>query len=691
MTRSTVPLLIFFYYYCCFCVVIFCSFVGGFSSPSFPRGAKCTTNYLFHPSISATSTTSSNNGVCLAAFPNNGNNAILKGKASTATAASSQLSAVPKFSNNGDSHTKTPDIVTWKKKTQQQGKRPATTGSGSTSSPSSWDTFKDGIYDFVDFLRGGTDAVFLASSSSTRSTSRETRKKPQMALTYRETVEQATVGNLPKGAKTLSTPNIPVMEKYKASLKTTMDTSTRGYSNERRSIGSSNSSSSSSNDGENRYPSKFRQTFDSTKDLLYGIVDSLTVTSSNKGKKGNNNGDNDEDEGVTNTLEESKVACKTSVNKDKDVIAVSKYAPDLSSLNPAKRIQANLKIATTQKQQEKEKRRNQQSESMMESAKKVVFGFVDFIQTAQTNLRNLPSELEKNIEMTQGKIGQTVDEIKITPKKIQQQVEDTKKSLRETQRKAIQLVNDVQQVPKKVGDTVVGTVREVQALPTKVQSSIEETRNSVEVAREEVQSLFMETKYLTGLEKRPIPPPPPPRPKTSSEKAKELAVKVTKGTVLFAGKAAVVVVKGTVGMVAGGVKLAWQGVKNRRKKQLEVVVENKRERSTLSKYTSTGAPQSDNTPKSIAEIDPMLEKEVAEALRLAEAAVSMQERKERSEPNTKIDPNSNVMSKPVSGVASPNDIDINEAMQRAKAAAEEAKRNAEELEEMLNRRSVVKK
>lgn len=690
MTRSTFPLLIFFYCYCCFCLVIFCSSVGGFSSPSFPRRAKCNTNYLFHP-ISATS--SSNNGVCLAAFPNNGNNAILKGKASTTVAASSQLSAVPKFSSNGDSHTQTPDIVTWKKKTQQQGKhnqilhQRATTGSGSTSSPSSWDTFKDGIYDFVDFLRGGTDAVFLASSSST---GRDTRKKLQMALTYRETVEQATVANSPKGTKTLSTPNIPVMEKYKASLKNTMDASTRGYSNERRSIRSS-SSSSSSNDGENRYPSKFRQTFDSTKDLLYGIVDSLTVTSSNKGKKGNDNGDNDEDEGVTNTLEESKVACKTSVNKDKDVIAISKYAPELSSLNPAKRIQANLKIATTQRQQDNEKRRNQQSESMMENAKKVVFGFVDFIQTAQTNLRNLPSELEKNIEMTQGKIGQTVDEIQSTPKKIQQQVENTKKSLRETQKKAIKLVNDVQQVPKKVGDTVVGTVREVQALPTKVQSSIEETRNSVEVAREEVQSLVMETKYLAGLEKRPIPPPPPPRPKTSSEKAKELAVKVTKGTVLFAGKAAVVVVKGTVGMVAGGVKLAWQGVKNRRKKQLEVVVENKRERPTLSKYTSTGVPQSDNTPKSIAEIDPMLEKEVSEALRLAEAAMSTQERKERSEPNAKNDSNSNVMSKPVSGVASPNDIDINEAMQRAKAAAEEAKRNAEELEEMLNRRSVIKK
>jgi uncharacterized protein YoxC len=302
--------------------------------------------------------------------------------------------------------------------------------------------------------------------------------------------------------------------------------------------------------------------------------------------------------------------------------------------------------------------------------------------------------VEKNVERTQDVIGRTVEEIQSTPKKIQQQVEGTKKSLQESQAKALQFVNDVQQVPKKVGDTVVGTVREVQSLPIKVQSSIEETQKSIETAREEVQSLVMETKYLTGLEKRPTPPPPPPRPKTSSEKAKELAVKVTKGTALFAGKASVVIVKGTVGMLASGVKLAWQATTSRRKKT--VMVENYSKSDASTKYSSIRVSQSlDTAPKSIADIDPMLEKEVSEALLLAEAAVSMQERKENNLRTSLVDSDvdsSNASNSPIPApVVSPNDVDINEAVKRAKAAAEQAKRNAEELEEMLNKRSVVKK
>jgi len=636
-------------------------FVRGFSSP-FQRGGK-TNGAIFRFGPVSTSTSSSGH-ICLAAFPP---------------------------SKENDSKT----ILLGKNKQQGVQYNSSPTGlSSSSSSSSSWDAFKDGVYDFVDFIRGGTDAVFLSSSLSL---SNLEKSKSTMAVTYHETMEKASETEVPKSTvlpvikfqEMIPSPNIlskqdtSVMEQYRSSLKSSSkDTSTLD----------------SNLDGDNRYPSKFRQTFDSAKDIFYGMIDSLTVTSSKKGKKGKNDDDDGDDDpfsSVADTLEESKVACKTSVNKDKAVVAVSKYAPDLSSLNPAKRIQANLAISTAQQQQQETL--ENQSESVTASVKKVVFGVVDFFQTAQNTLMNLPTEVEKKVEMTQNKIGRTVEEIQNTPKKIQQQVEDTKKSLQETQEKAIQFVNDVQQVPKTVGDTVVGTMREVQALPTKVQSSIQETQKSIEVAKEEVQSLVMETKYLTGLEKRPTPPPPPPRPKTSSEKAKELAMKVTKGTAVFAGKAAVVVVKGTVGMVASGVKLAWQATTTRRKKK--GIGGDEFKSSGMSKDTPTQVPQSDITPKSIAEIDPMLDKEVSEALRLAEEAVS---KKEREESTMRISlgshsdsiissDSSDDMKQPMPVVTSQTDMDINEVVERAQAAAEQAKRNAEELQEMLNKRSIAKK
>jgi hypothetical protein len=311
------------------------------------------------------------------------------------------------------------------------------------------------------------------------------------------------------------------------------------------------------------------------------------------------------------------------------------------------------------------------------------YDFVDSIQTLYEVLVNLPSEVEKSFEATQYEIERTVEELQRTPEKFQQVVQGTRKSVEETQNNYLKIVNDVQQVPEKVADSVVGTIKEVQAIPTKVNNSISETKRTIDETRKGVETFAQETKYATGLEQRPPPPPVPP--KSPEELRKELALKVAKEAAFFVGKASVVIAQGTAGMAVGGVKLALQAAKTAQEKS-KTKKERKdgdmvRERRVVAK-TPIARSSSPVTPKSIADIDPMLEKEVAEALRLADAAVNAP---------TVLQPSIKVLRRPKSVAVTSNDIDINASVNRAKLAAQNAQRDAAELEVFLNKRRVVEK
>ena len=323
------------------------------------------------------------------------------------------------------------------------------------------------------------------------------------------------------------------------------------------------------------------------------------------------------------------------------------------------------------------------------------YDFVDSIQTLYEVLVNLPSEVEKSFEATQYEIERTVEELQRTPEKFQQVVQGTRKSVEETQNNYLKIVNDVQQVPEKVGDIVVGTIKEVQAIPTKVNNSISETKRTIDETRKGVETFVQETKYILRLEQRPPPPPVPPN--SPEELRKELALKVAKEAAFFVGKASVVIAQGTAGMAVGGVKLALQAAKTAQEKS-KTKKERKdgdmvRERRVVAK-TPIARSSSPVTPKSIADIDPMLEKEVAEALRLAEAAVNAPKVHQHtltplveSTPKPAI----NVLREAKHITITSKDINIKEAVNRAKLAAQFAKRDANQLEESLNKRRLAKK
>lgn len=544
---------------------------------------------------------------------------------------------------------------------------------------SSWGAFKDGIYTFVDFIT-------RANSKKTTSNSIKNRK---MAVAYSDTVE-AQIGNQNGRRRSKSKPiaikppaSSPVRDyaemeqnlllQYQASLKTSPFIENKDISN-----------------GENLYQSDLRKSFDSGKDVIYGTIDSLTAK---KGKKGNNN------EGSAaslfpNTHEGFKVATKPSMNRDERVAILAEYASDLTSTNPIKRLKANLVIAADERRRKRRLERERR-EATVNGIKQILYDFVDSIQILYEVLVKLPSEVEKSVEATQYQIDRTVEELQRAPEKFQQVVQGTMKSVEETQKTTLKIVNEVQQVPKKVGGVVVGTVKEVQAIPTKISNSIshtkrsiEETKRSIEETRKGVENFVQETKYRTGLEQRPPPPA-----KAPEELRKDLALKVAKEAAVFAGKASVVIAQSTAGMAVGGVKLALQAAKTAQEKSKKERKDGDmvRERRVVAPIARSSSPV---TPMSIAEIDPMLEKEVAEALRLAEAAVNappVLQQAPKPLVESKPKPAIKVLRRPKPVAISPNDIDINEAVNRAKLAAQNAKRDAAELEDFLNKRRVAKK
>mmetsp|Transcript_12147 Transcript_12147/g.18214 ORF Transcript_12147/g.18214 Transcript_12147/m.18214 type:complete len:684 (+) Transcript_12147:131-2182(+) len=549
----------------------------------------------------------------------------------------------------------------------------STSASISVSSPrgSSWDEFKDGIYNCVDFV--------TVNSKNTISNSITNRK---MAVVYSGTVE-AQIGNQNGSRRSKSKPiaikppaSSPVRDyaemeqnlllQYQASLKTSPFIENKDISN-----------------GENLYQSDLRKSFDSGKDVIYGTIDSLTAK---KGKKGNNN------EGSAaslfpNTYEGFKVATKPSMNRDERVAILAEYASDLTSTNPIKRLKANLVIAADERRRKRRLERERR-EATVNGIKQILYDFVDSIQILYEVLVKLPSEVEKSVEATQYQIDRTVEELQRAPEKFQQVVQGTMKSVEETQKTTLKIVNEVQQVPKKVGGVVVGTVKEVQAIPTKVNNSISDTKRSIEETRKGVENFVQETKYRTGLEQRPPPPA-----KAPEELRKDLALKVAKEAAVFAGKASVVIAQSTAGMAVGGVKLALQAAKTAQEKSKKERKDGDmvRERRVVAPIARSSSPV---TPMSIAEIDPMLEKEVAEALRLAEAAVNappVLQQAPKPLVESKPKPAIKVLRRPKPVAISPNDIDINEAVNRAKLAAQNAKRDAAELEDFLNKRRVAKK
>merc|ERR1712087_665124 len=90
-------------------------------------------------------------------------------------------------------------------------------------------------------------------------------------------------------------------------------------------------------------------------------------------------------------------------------------------------------------------------------------------------------------------------------------------------------------------------------------------------------------------------------------------------------------------------------------------------------------------PKTIGEIDPLLEREVADALRSAEEALDSAQAAADAAASAKEDDEDEDNDNEESS-STLTTIDINEALQKAKLAAAQARKDAEDLESMLEKR-----
>jgi hypothetical protein len=210
--------------------------------------------------------------------------------------------------------------------------------------------------------------------------------------------------------------------------------------------------------------------------------------------------------------------------------------PDLKSSSPAKRVLAELQIRGWEEEQRKRKRdyqRQQAANSFKETVYSIGDGFVEFV----SSLESVPAKLEEAatatrefISVVPTVVGNTVETVASIPKK----VEET--------------VTNIQSTIESSITTTKKTAQEVQALPGKIQKSVKDTKEGID-------ETITNVKVLVGVEqKKPAPPRvPPPKPRT----AEELAWDVAGGVASITGKAAWFVTVGAAKLTFAGAKLAF--------------------------------------------------------------------------------------------------------------------------------------
>jgi hypothetical protein len=500
------------------------------------------------------------------------------------------------------------------------------------SALSGWGSFKDLIFDTF-------DSVTSIRSRFGRKQTTNSILDRKLAYSYSDTVEykeqNPLLGSIldrdDSSVSVRESPGEKLMEQFESSVQSTnTDVST----------------------GTDLYRSDTRKSFDDAKDAIYNLLDGGAQKKKENKQPFRGQTPAPAIEEITQSF---KAAAKPSINKDKTVVNLTPYLADLHSQNPIKRLQARLAISTAERKRKRQIQR-ENLENAIDGVKLMIYDFADSIQVMYEVLLNLPKKVEETVEATQYAIEEsvlqtknTVKEVKALPSKVQQKIEDTKQSVENTKKATIEVVQEVQSIPSKVDRSIQDT-----------KQSIRETKEGVEKFVVKVEDLTYGAKVLVGLE-QPKPKPPPP-PKTTSEIAMEVAGTVAKTAAVTTGKAAVIVGKGTVGMATSAVKIAINSAKEQAEKK-------KQETTAKQVLERTAVQPSAPVTTSIAEIDPLLEKEVAEALRSAEAAlVEAESNKVKSTKNELLS------------------IQINEAVVKAREAAAQARKDADDLEAMLKKK-----
>ncbi len=612
---------------------------------------------------------------------------------------------------------------------------------------SGWSYFKDFVYDTIDTVSGIPSALGLSKKKrGGRNTSSNAGARTgtasgnsnsgyynrNLAVAYSDTVEFKSKNNRNPLSSITRTFAGQKSVASSSSGRSSTTTSGSGSGREQLLVRQYKSSLSASNkvrsDGEDLFKSDARKSFDAAKDGIYDLfspkkktkkdtapaaapasgkarsplLDKIMPTTSSSSSLSSSETTSSTSSPTSLETDSTtfKPPAKPSTNQDETVINLTPYLADLDSPNPIKVLQAKFAIAAEERKRKRRLQEQAQREAI-DDIKNRVYGIVDTVQTMYATVASVPDKVEEAviaaeeaIEKSAEQTRNTVREVQAIPSKVQKAVEDTKKSVDDTKRATIEVVEEVRSIPKKVENKVAET-----------KQSIQETKEGVESVVKKVEDLTFEAKVMAGLEKpKPKPPPPPPPPKTNKEIAMDVAGVVAKTT----GQAAVVVGKGTISLTATAAKAAFNAAaasmeKNKTQQKIEKKNE-KESTSLLSKFASTVDNQKKKQerveveqveqveqvkqveqvsstlpvepievepieiPKTIGEIDPLLELEVADALKSAEEALVIA-RKEKENPKSKL-----------------TTIEINMALEKARSAAAQARKNAEDLEMMLQER-----
>ena len=183
------------------------------------------------------------------------------------------------------------------------------------------------------------------------------------------------------------------------------------------------------------------------------------------------------------------------------------YDADLNSRNPLKQIRAKLAIKADELQRNRRlaaaKRKTQ-----INNIKEIIFSIVDTVETMYEKMMKLPSEIKQNVEGSKAaledfnaKAQSTLDDIQETPAKVQNAVDQTKLSVQETQRKTMEIIGEVQSIPSKVLKVVDETQQKLENTRENVQKVVDDTQQKFENTKVNVEKLVAKVDDLTSRKK----------------------------------------------------------------------------------------------------------------------------------------------------------------------------------------------
>jgi archaellum component FlaC len=297
--------------------------------------------------------------------------------------------------------------------------------------------------------------------------------------------------------------------------------------------------------------------------------------------------------------------------------------------------------------------------------KETLYATIDGIEKTGERVMRLPETCEKllekiedSIDETSEKVQNVVEDVTAIPERIQSAAQSMKDAADETVRITTVVAQDIQNIPEAIQENILQT-----------SMKMDQTKESINQAVQQVQDLTFKTKVFVGLEKPiPLPPPPPPMPKPKSNQQVALEIAgsflATGGKVAwFLGKGLVFLGKGLVSVGVTAANIGWSLYQDSKRKQEERESLSKTSESAVvveipSLKTPTSLKQIDQkfemeeSDKSIslAQIDPLLDRQVSEALRLASEALSQSAIPQSNKPASlkQIGPKFEMEDKPIS-------------------------------------------